>query len=294
MHSTTSKDSQLVDLLPGFNSCFEELEDIQLHYVTGGQGAPLLLIPGWPQTWWSFHKIMPALAEKYRVIAVDIRGMGSSDKPDEGYSKKNMAADLLSLVKKLGYEKISIAGHDIGAAVAISFAGNFPKNTEKLIVLDTPHPDENMYKLPMLPVGLPVYPWWVAFNQVKELPEKLIEGRFYMIQDWIFDQLLKDRSSISDFDRKVYADAYHDRASVRASNAWYQSFAEDIQDIRTMDIIEAPTLGIAGSDSYEMLKLNLSPYVKNLDMEEIDKAGHFLMEERPEETVQSILKFMNK
>ncbi|MBK1896744.1 alpha/beta fold hydrolase [Chryseobacterium paridis] len=286
------EDSQLVNLIPGYTSHIEEVEGLALHYVAGGTGSPLVLLAGWPQTWWSFHKIMPALAEKHHVIVIDIRGMGSSGKPDVGYSKKNMAHDILNLIKKIGYEKVSIGGHDIGATVAISFAGNFPQNTEKLIVLDTPHPDENMYQLPMLPVGLPVYPWWVAFNQVKDLPEKLVEGRFHLIQDWIFDQLLKDQSSISDFDRKVYSQAYNDKASIRASNAWYQAFTQDIQDIKAMKIIDAPSIGITGSDNYEMLKLSLSPYVKNLEMKEIDGAGHFLMEERPEETAKSILRFL--
>lgn len=293
-HSENYQDHELVKLIPGFTDHIADLEDLKLHYVTGGKGSPIVLIAGWPQTWWSFHKIMPALAEKHQVIAVDIRGMGNSDKPENGYTKKNMAHDVLALVKKIGNEKVSIVGHDIGASVAISFAGHFPENTDKLIVLDTPHPDENMYKLPMLPIGAPVFPWWVAFNQVKDLPEKLIEGRFHMIQDWIFDHLLQDKSAINDFDRKVYANAYAEKDSIRASNAWYQTFTQDIQDIKTMATIHVPTMGIASSESYEMLTFSLSQYAINLEMKEIKGTGHFLMEEQPEETAQSILNFMSK
>jgi pimeloyl-ACP methyl ester carboxylesterase len=75
----------------------------RLHYVAGGKGQPVILLPGWPETWWSFHKVMPKLAESYRVIVVDLRGMGGSEKPADGYDKKNMAKDIYELVHQLGY-----------------------------------------------------------------------------------------------------------------------------------------------------------------------------------------------
>lgn len=284
---------QLVSLLPGFESKFEEIDGVGFHYVTGGAGRPLVLLPGWPQTWWTFHKIMPLLAEKYQVIAVDIRGMGASDKPLAGYSKKEMAKDILSLILKSGFDRVSIAGHDIGAAVAISFAGNYAQYTDKLIVMDTPHPDEHMYKLPMLPVGAPVFPWWVAFNQVKELPEDLLEGRFHLVQDWIFDQLLLDKAAISEWDRAVYARAYESKAAIRASNSWYQTFTEDIRDFKTMGVITAPTLGIGSRQGVDMLKDVLPAYISNLQLQTIDRSGHFIQEEQPMVTARVMLAFLD-
>jgi pimeloyl-ACP methyl ester carboxylesterase len=81
------------------------------------------MLGGWPQTWWQFHKIMPALALRYRVIAVDYRGMGGSDKPASGYDKTTMAADIDELVQRLGHRWVDIVGHDMGAAVAHAFRG---------------------------------------------------------------------------------------------------------------------------------------------------------------------------
>lgn len=196
---------------------------------------------------------MPALAKNNTVIAVDLRGMGASGKSMEGYSKKEMAQDILSLAQKLGFQVISIAGHDIGSNVAISFAGHLPQHIDKLIVMDTPHPDYNMYKLPMLPIGAPVYPWWVAFNQVKDLPEELLEGRFHLVQNWIFDELLEDQTAISEFDRTVYAVAYDSKDAIRASNAWYQTFGQDIIDLKSMPQISARTLAMGSNQSIEML-----------------------------------------
>ena len=144
-------DVALVKSLPGFENGYADVNGTRLHYVIGGKGAPLVLLPGWPQTWWEFHKIMPALAEKYRVIAVDLRGMGGSAKPPGGYDKKTMARDIYELVRQLGFEKVNIAGHDIGSMVAFSFAANHPGATSKLALLDVPHPDEFFSEIRMLP-----------------------------------------------------------------------------------------------------------------------------------------------
>ncbi|WP_205624346.1 alpha/beta fold hydrolase [Dyadobacter crusticola] len=223
-------DSELVKTLARFTSKIISVNDIKLHYVLGGQGEPLILLPGWPQTWWSYHKIMPLLADKYQVIVVELRGMGSSDKPISGYTKKEMAGEVTVLLDELGIGRAHIGGHDIGASVAFSLAAHFPERINNLVLLDTPHPDENMYKLPMLPIGDGVHPWWVAFNQIKNLPEQLLEGRFNIVQDWLFDQLLEDKTTINAFDRQVYAQAYNSKDAIRASNAWYQTFPEDIND----------------------------------------------------------------
>ena len=284
-------DDELVKQLPGFTSHYLTVNDIQLHYVIGGQGKPLVLLPGWPQTWWSYHKIIPLLADRYQLIVVDLRGMGSSDKPQAGYSKKAMAGDIAALLAKLGIDQTNIGGHDIGATVAFSFAAHFPEKTAKLVLLDTPHPDQNLYKLPMLPVGTGVHPWWVAFNQVRHLPEQVLEGRFGLVQNWLFDQLLENKTAINAFDRQVYAQAYRSQEAIRASNGWYQAFAEDIQDIKGKKIT-VPTVGIAGPAGYELFSYALPPYVDQLALRKVAGAGHFVQEEEPDETARLIGEFL--
>lgn len=285
-------DEYLVSLLPGFTNHYQNVNGTKLHYVSGGQGSPLILLPGWPQTWWSYHKVMPVLAKHYKIIVIDFRGMGSSEKPADGYSKKSMADDIALLIRIMGFGKVNIGGHDIGANIAISFAGHYPELTENLIVLDTQHPEEDLYKLPMLPVGLPIHPWWVAFNQIKDLPEELLEGRFHIIQEWLFDKMLVNKNSISEFDRQVYAKAYETKEAIRASNAWYQAFPEDIQDIKHMKIIEAQTLALGSSNAIPMLKGSLPNYIKNLQLKEIKSSGHFILEEQPDEVANLISEFL--
>ncbi|MCU7616239.1 alpha/beta hydrolase [Chryseobacterium sp. PBS4-4] len=237
---------------------------------------------------------MPILAKHHKVIVIDLRGMGSSEKSIGGYSKKNMASDIASLIRLMELGIVSIAGHDIGATIAISFAGNYPELTENLIVLDTPFPEDDLYKLPMLPVGLPVHPWRIAFNQIKDLPGNLLEGRFHIVQNWLFDEMLVNKDSISDFDRQVYAKAYETKEAINASNAWYQAFPEDIQDIKDMKIIEAPTLALGSTNATTMLKASLPNYIRNLEFKEIKNSGHFIVEEQPIEVANLISEFLTQ
>lgn len=286
-------DEELIKSIPNFVNNYAEVNGTKLHYVKGGQGEPLILIPGYPETWWAYHKVMPILAEKYCVFVVEMRGMGSSDKPADGYEKKNMAKDLFELVKNLGYEKVHICGHDIGAHVAYSFAANFPESTSKLIILDTPHPDAGMYQLPILPIlgANYLYPWWLSFNQVKELPEQLLEGRMNIVIEWLFKNLIVDQNSISNFDKEVYEFAYNSKDAIRTSNAWYQAFPQDIEDSKTYNKLDMPVLGIGGS-GYGILQMSLPNSTTDLQLKKVEECGHFILAEKPNETAKFITDFL--
>lgn len=287
-------DQELITNLPGFASRFTDTNGINLHYVEGGIGEPLIMLPGWPETWWAYHKVIPLLASKYRIIVADLRGMGSSGKPLAGYDKRNMAKDVYELMQTLGYSSVHICGHDIGAHVAFSFAANYPEATRKLIMIDTPHPDESMYQLPMLPIpGLSyTYPWWLAFNQVKDLPEVLLAGRMRLVIDWVFNALLKNANSITDFDKSVYSQSYDSPEGIRSSNSWYQMFTQDIQDIKTYPKVNVPTIGIAASSSFEMLSGFLKKFCTDIEIEKIEDSGHFLLSEQPRDVASCIKGFL--
>ncbi|QSB28774.1 alpha/beta fold hydrolase [Flavobacterium sp. CLA17] len=288
-------DEELIKLVPNFETHYADVNSTRIHYVAGGEGQPLLLIPGYPETWWAYHKIMPLLASKYRVIIVEMRGMGNSSKPIDGYEKKNMARDIYELTQLLGYEKVNIGGHDIGAHTAYSFAANYPEKTSKLIILDTPHPDAGMYQLPMLPIlgAQYLYPWWLAFNQVKDLPEQLLEGRMNIIIEWLFEKLLKNKNSVTNFDKTVYTQAYNSKDAIRASNAWYQAFPQDIEDSKTYSKLTMPVLGVGGS-GYDMLQMTLPNTTTDLQLKKIQDSGHFILAENHEETANYIIEFLEQ
>lgn len=296
-------DEELIKKWPGFVNKYATVNGVKLHYVEGGFGESLICLPGWPQNWYSYHPIAGELAKSFRVIIVDIRGMGSSEKPASGYDKKTMAADILELVKQLGLDKVHLMGHDIGGMVAMSFAFNYPEFTNKLIVLDGAHPSEGILQMPLIPApgtfnhkmdaNMP-YAWWMGFNQVKGLPEKLLEERYQLLLDYLFEYVMIDGSIMSSFEREVYASVYNDAESIRASNAWYQTFTQDIDDAKTYQQLAMPVLGIGSYISYNYMKMGLPYVAKDLEVIGILDSGHYMFEEKPEQVIDAVTHFLTE
>ncbi|MBC7921797.1 MAG: alpha/beta hydrolase [Ferruginibacter sp.] len=295
-------DEELIKYLPGFTNHYATVNGVRLHYVEGGNGPALVCLPGWPQTWYSYHPIAAGLARHHRVIIVDIRGMGSSEKPATGYDKKTMARDIYELLRHLGLEKASLLGHDIGGMVAASFAFNHPAATEKLILADGAHPSEGMRQMPLLPApgaftekmdGQQPYTWWMAFNQVKELPEQLLAGRFQYLLDYLFHYVMLDDSRMSAFDRAVYAAVYNQPENIRASNAWYQAMDEDIADANTYAPLTMPVLGIGSHVSFSYLQMSLPYVAENVQVVGILDSGHYMFEEKPAQVLEAVLGFLD-
>jgi pimeloyl-ACP methyl ester carboxylesterase len=276
-------------VIEGFEDGHAEVNGTRLHYVAGGQGDPLVLLPGWPRTWWQFHKIMPELSERYRVIAVDLRGMGGSEKPATGYDKKTMARDLYELVRSLGYDEANIAGEDVGSMVAYSFAANHPEATRKVALWEVGHPTDAFNALPLLPQGQSS-PWWFAFNQINDLPQQLLAGRFRLLVDWLIDHQATDPTAFSEDTRALYAAAYDEPGAVRAANGWYQAFAQDIADAQSYPRLSMPLLGLGGI-YYPFVPALLDGRTTDARFVEFAGAGHYLAEERPEDLIRELTAF---
>ncbi|OAR22151.1 alpha/beta hydrolase [Streptomyces sp. ERV7] len=290
------ENAELAQSLDGdFQSKFADVNGTRLHYVEGGTGDLVVLLHGWPETWWAFRKLMPQLAEHYKVVAVDHRGIGIPDelKPSDGFTKKNMARDVHELIRSLGYESAHIVGHDLGAMVAYSFAANYPEATRRLALLDVVHPDESYYDRPMLRrprTGFNM--WWMAFNQVQGLPEKVFAGHGWDLIDWLYSNSLKDPESVTAFDRAVYARAYDTAEGIRAANGWYQAYHQDIEDLKTYDKVSAPLLALAAPTQYDQVEEQLSHIATDVRMVRVDKSMHWLAEDDPELVSQELLGFL--
>jgi pimeloyl-ACP methyl ester carboxylesterase len=294
-------DATLVRELKGFRNGFANVNGTRLHYVEGGKGTPIVLLPGYPQTWWAFHKIMPSLAKNHTVIAVDIRGMGASDKPQGGYDKKNMARDISELLRSLGHEKAHIVGHDIGSQVAYAFAANFPDATISTTYLDVAALPASVSDLKLIPEK-PLtdkwrdsfFLWWFAFNQVKGLPEELIEGRAPIYLSWYWRNLLGRQDALTERDRAVYAYAYNSPAGIRGGNAWYQAYAQDLKDNATYPAkLTGPTLGIGGLGNGLLMDF-MKERLTNPELVDLKVSGHYVAEEEPDRVAALTLAFINK
>ena len=121
-----------------FASHYVDTGDVRLHAVIGGDGPPLLLVHGWPETWYAWRLLMPALAQDFQVIAVDQRGRGLSDKPAGGYDTGTLANDLVALMDALGHERFAVVGHDTGFAISYALAADHPERVERVALAEIP------------------------------------------------------------------------------------------------------------------------------------------------------------
>jgi pimeloyl-ACP methyl ester carboxylesterase len=273
---------------------------ILMHYVIGGKGDPVVLLHGWPQTWYAWRHIIPELiANNYTVIAPDMRGLGDSEKPLTGYDKKTVAEDIYQLVKKLGYSKIYIVAHDWGGPVAYSYAAAHPEDVRKMIILDIMLPGFGYEEAGNFsPNGL----WWASFHAVKDLPEKLIEGQEDVYLNWFYDlQFIRsnnsytyNQSAITPEDREEYIKQYSKPGALRAGFEYYRSVFEDIKQNKEYgkQKLEIPILTISGELGIgNITTTSFQKVASNVTGITLPNTGHFIPEERPNFLTKQILKF---
>lgn len=267
--------------------------DVRLHYVTGGRptgtAPPMLLIHGFPQNWWAWHKVMPALGEHYTLVVPDLRGVGLSDKPATGYDKKQLAADLHGLVDSIGAGPAHVVGHDIGGMVAYSYARLFPLRT--LTVLDMSLPGVGDWDQIVVD---PII-WHFPFHQKRDLPEALICGgrEHAYISNFIYYQT-HIRGAISADDIDEYVRAYSHPGAFRAAMEMYRQFPQDAADNRAAGPLppQLKVMALGAETRWgERVGKRLSAASDNVRGGYIANSGHFISEEQPELLVQALLDF---
>src|SRR4029077_7872772 len=160
-----------------FTSRFVDTGQVRLHAVTGGDGPPLLLVHGWPQLWYAWRMLMPALARDFSVVAVDQRGIGLSDKPQDGYDPGPLANDLVGLMDALGHQRFALYGTDVGMPIAYALAADHLERVARLVVSEAPLPGISPSPPLFLPPQLNERLWHLAFNQLPKINELLVRGR---------------------------------------------------------------------------------------------------------------------
>ncbi|MEV6349792.1 alpha/beta hydrolase [Actinoplanes sp. NPDC051851] len=277
-------------------SGFTENKTDGIHYVIGGHGPTLVLIHGYPQTWYEWHGIMPALAEHYTVIAPDLRGAGGSDAPATGYDKKTMAADLHTLLTRLGRtEDVRIVGHDIGTMVAYSYAAAHPADVTKLVLSEAPIPDPSIYDFPSLTANGPGAWHFGFFALANGMPEQMIQGREQVWIDRFVDNLEVQKGAVSPADVAVFAGHLREPGHLRASLEWFRTLPEDmVNDAAYQKTkLTMPVLAIGASGSLgSFVSDKAKEYATNVTEAVIADSGHWIYEEHPAETTALLLEFL--
>ena len=273
-----------------FESRSAEVDGLRIRYLAGGHGSPLILLHGYAETSRMWIPILPRLAERFRVIAPDLPGIGDSAIPADGLDMKSAAIRIHALARSLGIPKARIVGHDIGLMVAYAYAALFPAEVEKLVVMDAFLPGvgswETVYNDPRN--------WHFRFNG--PTPEKLVQGRERTYYEHYWNDFAADGThSIPEADRRAYAAAYARPGRMRAGWAYFVSFPQAARDFAELSRtrLKMPVFAIGGEKSLgDFLGQQMKLVASDVRVVVLKNSGHWLLEERPEETTKALLEFL--
>jgi pimeloyl-ACP methyl ester carboxylesterase len=260
---------------------------IQMHYVIGGQGDPVVLLHGWPQTWYEWHKVMPALAKNYTVIVPDLRGLGDSSKPFTGYDGNTTAEDIYQLLSQLGFQKIYLVGHDIGVLTAYSYAASHPNNVSKLVILDVP---------PLPPPGFEDCCWWFSFHQTPDIPEALTAGKEREYLSWFY-RFAYNPEAITEDDIDKYVASYSAPGGMRAGFEYYRAFPITLEQNKEHSNVKLPmpVLALGGEYSFGSAALDsMKSLATDVRGSIVPLSGHWIAEERPDFLVKQLAAFFSE
>lgn len=277
-----------------FNSQSEyivEVNGIKLFYRISGSGSPVILLHGYTETGHMWDPIIADLSHRHTVVVPDLRGAGASEKPLSGYDKKTMAQDIHELIKTLGYKRVTIIGHDIGLMVAYAYAAQFESETERVILMDAFLPGLGNWKDVWLMRDL-----W-HFHFFGEVPLALVKGRERIYFEHFWNDFAADpKKSVSIPDREIYAKAYAEEGGMRAGFEYFKNFEQDAQDFAKFSAhkLSMPILVLTGEKaSGNFLIEQVKLVATEVQGKVILGAGHWLMEEAPQQVIPAILEFVN-
>ncbi len=272
---------------------YADLSEVRMHYVTSGHGTPLVLLHGWPQTWYEWRKVIPRLNRTFRIIAPDLRGLGDTSRPAAGYDKKTIAADLWELLHQtLGLDAFNLAGHDWGGPVAYALAAHHPDAIKKLAIVDVTIPGDGS---PDISQG--GKRWHHAFHQSQHLPEQLIEGREDIYLGWFYRNYAARPDALDDETIREYLRCYTQPGALHAGFEYYRNIPNDIAcnaEIIRRFKLPMPVLALGGAESWgrrmEVVE-SLRRVALHVRGGVIREAGHFVPEEQPDALAAEFLEF---
>ena len=276
----------------GIESRFATVNGVRIHYLAAGQGEPILLLHGYAQNSHMWRPLITELAATNTIIAPDLRGFGQSDKPDGGYDKKTMARDMRALAVSLGYQRVRLAGHDIGLMVAYAYAAQFPTEVDRIVLMDAFLPGVGDWTKVWLLRDL-----W-HFHFYGETPLKLVEGRERIYFEHFWNDFAADRGkSVSEADRRLYAQAYAQPGAMRAGFEVFRAFEGDARDFAgfAKTRLSMPMLVLSGEKAGGQFLIDQGRMVADkVEGIIVGGAGHWLIDEAPDQVIPKLVTFLSR
>ncbi|RPI20915.1 MAG: alpha/beta hydrolase [Acidobacteria bacterium] len=278
-----------------FTSRYIDTGKLRQHVVIGGEGPPLLLVHGWPENWYAWRLLMPALARNFQVIAVDQRGMGLTDKPQDGYDSGTLALDLVALMDALGHQRFALVGHDTGYIIGYALAADHPDRVARVALAEipgTPLPPPDSPPL-FVPELLNNRLWHIPFNRVNdELTEQLVRGREDIFFGYEFSIQTGNGRRLPEDVINYYVRLFSDRDTLRGSfglyRAWDATTAQNKE--RTNQPLTMPVLAIGGAESWGEAVGHIA--ANDVQTVVIPGVGHWVAETAPEEVLAALTAFL--
>lgn len=261
---------------------------VNIHYVIGGEGEPLLLIHGFGQNWYMWNRLLPELSKHFTVIAPDLRGVGESDKPDSGYDKKTMAVDMHELVTKLGYNSINLVGHDIGLMVAYAYAAQFGNEVKKVALLDALLPGVE-------PIWTKLYTtvWHFGFF-ARPVAGNVVAGKEKIFFTDFWTTVTPSKAPFTKEEAEEFIRAYSTKGSTTGSFHWFGDFPKDVIDNHEFmkKKLNMPLLAMGGEYfSAPFLATHCKLVANNVSETKIMGSGHWVVQEQTAQVQKGLLDF---
>jgi pimeloyl-ACP methyl ester carboxylesterase len=274
-----------------------DLSQASLHYVTAGDRSrdPVVLLHGWPQTWHSWRRLIPLLVDRHFIVAPDLRGLGDSARPADGYDSASVAADVAELaIERLGLDRFHLVGHDWGGPTAFALACAHPRAVRTLTLIDVAVPGLG----PDFSQG--GLRWHHAFHRTPELPEALVQGRERIYLSWFYREYAWVRDAITETDVDEYVRCYAQPGAMRAGFGYYRALPVNVernQALRASGFrLPMPVLGIGGGRAESRGRgsepeLSLREIADDVSGAVIADSGHFVPEEQPRALADALQRF---
>jgi pimeloyl-ACP methyl ester carboxylesterase len=278
-----------------FTSRYVDVGALRLHAVVGGEGPPLLLVHGWPQTWYAWRLLMPTLARDFEVIAVDQRGIGLSDKPKDGYDTATLANDLVALMDALGHRRFAVYGTDTGMPIAYALAADHPDRVERLAVSEAPLPGISPSPPLFLPPALNERFWHLTFNRLPKINEQLVSGREEIFFGAEFDASAGTKKLPEEAVSYYIGLLASDPEALRGSFEFYRAIDATIaqNEQRKTRRLTLPVLAIGGGESAgEGVAGTMKLAADDVQTVVLRGSGHWVAEQAPDELVAALTAFL--